>query len=164
METIKLEIGGSDIMTFGKINLFIATMCLIACLLGGGCLVMKPLSYTVAIINDGRDAIMVEPFELANTQDATVEVGEVVPKGRKSLSPFYNKPLHKVTISWRVIKTGKKGEAQVQPELPSEFTKDAGSAIVFHIKPEEGIVDVTYEILDLRTGQINSIREGEGSP
>ncbi len=44
-------------------------------------------------------------------------------------------------------------------QLPDAFTKYRGSAIVFHIKPEEGTVAVSYEILDPKTGRISVIRQ-----
>jgi hypothetical protein len=138
--------------------------CVALCLFGSGCSTMRPLRYTSAIVNEGRQAITVEPFELADAPEATVAVGDVLPTGRKSMSPYYCRPKSILNLTWRLLQTGEERQAHVIVDLPKEFTKERGSAIVFHIKPEEGTVEVTYEILDPRTGVLSIIRQGERPP
>ncbi len=137
--------------------------CLAVCLFGGCCSTMKPLRYTVAVINEGREGIRVGPFELADVPEATVAVGEVLPGGRKSMSPYYCRPKQSLNLAWRFLQTSAERQARVVTELPKEFTKERGSAIVFHVRPEEGTVVVTYEILDPRTGRISVIRPSPGT-
>ena len=149
-------------MSLGRMGVFaILTSCL--CVFESSCLTMKPLRYAVDIINDGKEKIVVDPFEVTKGQHATVAVGEVSPGGTAGMSPFYRRPMQTLTITWRVLSTGERGQAQVTPELPKEFTKDRGSSIILRIRPEEQRVDVTYEILDPRTGQVSILRQGEPS-
>lgn len=120
---------------------------------------MKPFNYTVAVMNEGQEGIWLMPFRLADDPNTTVLVGEVLPAGRKSISPYYCRPAHKLEIGWRYLQTGEERRGQVVMQLPDAFTKYRGSAIVFHIKPEEGTVAVSYEILDPKTGRISVIRQ-----
>lgn len=146
-------------MTTVCVKSLVMIMSSAVCLFGSSCFTIKPLHYAVDIINDGKEKIIVDSFEIVQGPHATVAVGEVNPGGTAGMSPFYYKPLQKVVISWRAIKTGEKSKAEVAMELPKEFTKKNGSAIVFHINPEDGVVDVTYEILDPRTGRLKIIRQ-----
>lgn len=132
--------------------------CMGVYLVGDGCSTIKPLRYTVAVVNEGREGIKVKPFELANEPEATVAVGEVLPGGRKSMAPYYCRPKQNLDLAWRFLHTSGERHVRVVSELPREFTKERGSAIVFHIKPEEGAVTVTYEIRDPKTGRTSIIR------
>jgi len=49
------------------------------------------------------------------------------------------------------------------PELPKEFTKERGSSIILRIMPEKQCVEVTYEILDPRSGQMTIVQQGDRS-
>jgi hypothetical protein len=146
-------------MSLGRIEtLAMLAGCLMVGLLGCSCSTMKPLYYSAVIANEGQEWIRVVPFKLANAPHSTVRVGEVHPGGRAGMSSFSCKPDGTFSIAWRLVKTGEAKQAQAVVELPKEFTKELGSAIVFHIKPEEGTVAVTYEIIDPRTGRISVIR------
>lgn len=138
----------------------VVAACVAACLLGGGCSTMKPLRYGVAVVNGGTAKIVVDPFDIGEGTNAMVAVGELNPGKTAGMSPFYSRPLPTLTVVWRIPSTGAKQQAEVRPELPKEFTKERGSAIVFHVKPEEGTVSVTYEIIDPKTGRISVIRPG----
>jgi hypothetical protein len=136
----------------------ILVACVAACFLGGGCSTMKPLHYSAVVVNEGQEWIRIVPFKLAVTPHSTVHVGEVHPGGRAGMSSFYCEPDQILSIEWRLVTTGEEKHAQAFVELPKEFTKERGSAIVFHVKPEEGVVNVTYEILDPKTGRISVIQ------
>lgn len=131
--------------------------------LGFSCSTMKPLNYTVAVINEGRENVWFKPFQLTDAADTIVEFGEVFPSGRKSIAPYYCRPATTLDLSWRFLKSGEERQAQAAVNLPKEFTKKRGSAIVIHFKPEEGTVAVTYEIIDPKTGQMIVIQQGKRS-
>lgn len=147
----------------GQNGMGVIVVCVAVCLLECGCSTVQPLNYTVAVMNEGREGIRLMPFRLADTPDTTVAVGEALPGGRASMSPYYCRPKSSLTLAWCFLKTGEKRQAAAVVELPEEFTRERGSAIVFHIKPDDNTVDVTYEILDLRTGRMRIIRQEERS-
>lgn len=130
-------------------------------LLSMGCSTTKPLKYSVDIVNGGREKIIVEPFQITEGAYEKVAVGEVNPGGTAGMSPYYGWPRQTFTVEWRVPSTGAKGQAEVRPQLPKSFTKKRGSAIILRIYPEEQRVDVTYEVLDPKTGALNAIRQGQ---
>ena len=155
MTSIKLEIGvfktkmrKTPLLVFGTS----------LCILIGSCSTTKPLHYSVDIMNGGKEGIKMEPFVLADSPRTTVSVGEAFPGGRVGEAPFYCRPNQIIEIHWSSIKTGQDGRASVQLNLPKEFTKKNGSCIVFHIKPEEKKVEMTYEILDPKTRETSIFR------
>jgi hypothetical protein len=137
--------------------------CLMVVSLGHSCSMVKPLSYSAVIANEGQEWMSVLPFNLADAPHSTVHVGEVHPGGRAGMSSFYYRPDQEVTITWRLMATGAERRARATIELPKEFTKERGSAIVFNVKPEDGTVTVTYEILDPKTERMSVIRQGDGA-
>lgn len=139
----------------------IVLVAIAVCFLDSGCSTSKPLRYGVAVINSGNAKIVVEPFNIVEGVHSTVAVGEVGPGKTAGMSPFYREPIEKFTLAWRVPSTGAKGQAEVRPQLPKSFTKKRGSAIILRIYPEEQRVDVTYEVLDPKTGALNAIRQGQ---
>lgn len=146
-------------MGVGRIETLITlTGCLAMGLLGCSCSTMKPLYYSAVVANDGQEWIRVVPFRLADAPHSTVHVGEVHPGGRAGVSSFSCQPDETLPLAWRLVKTGEEKQAQATVNLPMEFTKEQGSAIVFHINPEEGTVSVSYEILDPKTGRMTIIR------
>lgn len=148
-------------MSLGRVETTaMLTGCLAVGLLGCSCSTMKPLHYSAVIANEGQEWIRVVPFKLADVPHSTVRVGEVHPGGRAGMSSFSCKPDGTLSIAWRLVKTGEEKHAQAVVNPPKEFTKERGSAIVFHVKPEEGTVSVTYEIIDPKTGRISVIRPG----
>jgi len=139
----------------------ITTIAITVCLLGSGCSTTKPLRYGVAVINGGNARIIVEPFDIVEGAHSAVAVGEVGPGKTAGMSPFYCKPVETFTLEWRVPSTGAKGQAEVRPQLPKSFTKRRGSAIILRIVPDEQRVDVTYEILDPKTGRLVMVGQGQ---
>jgi hypothetical protein len=139
----------------------IVVACVTVCLFEGGCSTMKPLRYAVDIVNDGKERIAVDPFDIVEGTHSTVAVGEVNPGGTAGMSPFYRRPIRSFTVAWRILSTGERGRALVMPELPKEFTKERGSSIILRIRPEEQQVEVTYEIMDPRSGNLTIIRQGD---
>jgi len=114
---------------------------------------MKPLRYSVAVVNEGRNPIVVKPFDLSDARNATVAVGKVMPSGRKSMSTYYCRPAEELIISWLVLDTGEEKEAQAEIGLPKEFTRATGRAIVLHVNPDKATLQVSYELLDPGTGR-----------
>jgi hypothetical protein len=151
-------------MIIGQMEMFaMLTLCLGISLLGCSCSTMKPLRYGVGVINGGSVKIVVEPFDIAEGPHSTVAVGQVNPGGTAGMSPFYRRPVERVTVAWRIYSTGEKGQAVVWPELPKEFTKAGGSTIFLRIFPEKQQIKVFYEILDPKTGRISVIRQSDYS-
>jgi hypothetical protein len=142
----------------------VVVACVTVCLLAGGCSTVKPLRYGVAVVNEGNEQIVVDPFDIGEGPQSMVSVGGVNPSRMAGMSPFYKRPLQAFSVTWRVPSTGAKGRAEVRPELPKEFTKERGSTIILRIRPEEQRVEVTYEIIDPKTGRMRVIRQGERSP
>ena len=118
----------------------------------------KPLYYRVDIENKGSQMILVDPFQITEGSASMVDVSKLYPNTHSGIAPFYTPPFRTVTIAWRVSTTGAIGQAQVQLNLPKEFTKEKGSCIDFYIYPEEQRVEVAYDIVDPKTGQINTVR------
>lgn len=136
----------------------ILTSWVLVCFVGCGCSTTGELRYTVAVVNDGREGIVVEPFKLADVSEATVAVGQVLPAGRKSMAPYCCRPAPVLDLVWRILRTGEEHRARLHLDLPEAFTPRSGSAIVIHIKPEDGRVEVCFEVLDTLTGQISTVR------
>jgi hypothetical protein len=157
------EIGGPDMPVPGQKRVGVVVACVVVCVLGGGCSTMKTLRYGVAVVNEGTEKIVVVPFDIGEGPNAMVAVGEVNPGKTAGMSPFYRRPLQTFTVAWRVPSTGANGQVEVKPDLPKEFEKDAGSTMILRIHPEEPRVEVTYEILDPKTGRMNVIRQGDGA-
>lgn len=152
-------------MSLGRIKTLVMwTGCLAMGFLGCSCSTMKPLYYSAVIANEGQEWIQVVPFKLADAPHSIVRVGEVHPGGRAGMSSFSCEPDRTLSIAWRLVKTGEEKQAQAVVNLPKEFTRDRGSAIVFHVKPEEGTLAVTYEIVDPETGRISIIRPSADAP
>ena len=70
---------------------------------------------------------------------------------------FYNRPFESVTIQWRLSQKSETFQCEVPIHLPDEFTKERGHSIVFTIFPEHKKVDVSYEILDLKTEHMSIV-------
>ena len=119
----------------------------------------RPLHYGVGIENKGKEMIVVDSFQITDGPVSIVSVGEAYPGGTVGMSPFYTKPFQDLTITWRVPATGARGQAQVQLDLPKEFTKERGSEIDFYIYPNKQHVEVAYDILNPKTGEIKTIQQ-----
>lgn len=124
-----------------------------------GCSTARHFNYGVEVRNKGAAMILVEPFQLTDGPDSSVDVGDVYPNNGKAMTPFYARPFQHLTITWNVPATGVRGQAQVQLNLPKKFTKEMGNRIYFYIYPEEQRVEVAYNILDPKTGQESVIRQ-----
>lgn len=160
MTSTGLEMGVFDMMSTERTKaVALLTSNLVIIFFACSCSTMKPLRYAVDIINDGKEMIVVEPFEISEGPHATVAVGGVNPGGTAGMSPFYKRPLQTFNISWSVPSTGAKGQVEVRPDLPDAFTKERGITIILRIRPAEERVEVTYEILDPRTGEASIIRQ-----
>lgn len=106
---------------------------------------------------------MVERFALTGDPgDDYMTAGNCAPNGGTSVAlPFSKKPLNEVVIEWKNQKTGQIGKAKIKIDLPKEFTPKYGSEIRFIIYPENERIDVTYTILNPKTGEratVNSSR------
>jgi hypothetical protein len=116
-------------------------------------------NYSVQVINKDGQLILVDPFQITDGPVSMVHCGEVYPNNGKEMAPFYTTPFQSLTITWRIPASGAMGRAQVQMKIPKEFTQKMASRINFYIYPVEQRVEITYDILDPKTGQEKTIRQ-----
>jgi len=117
------------------------------------------LNYSVMVINQTNEEIRIIPFNLNDSKDSTVAMGEMQPKGRASYGPFYTAPKKLVIIKWQNLKTQKEDQATVKVELPKEFTKQNGRTIYFYLS-KNGIT-AAYKIFDEKTGDFLEIKSAD---
>lgn len=113
------------------------------------------LSYSVAMVNDGKKTIRVDKLTL-NSYDRPIST-ECWPGQRATdLSPTHV-PNEAIKVSWIVKPTGERMETNLLINLPQAFITGENPTIVFHINPDQNKVNVTYEIQDKATGNVRTI-------
>jgi hypothetical protein len=105
----------------------------------------RRLSYSVAIVNDGKETISVDDVIL-NSYDRPAVAGDFLSGQKKTdVSPTHQ-PNEDLKVSWIVKRTGEKTERNVLIKLPKGFDTGDNPTIVLHINPESKEVKVTYEV------------------
>ena len=110
----------------------------------------KSYYYTVNVINQGGEQIVVDPFRLYDGAGGTMEVGMLDPGIEAGMGAFNQRPNVSHTIRWKGTRSGKQSEATIKLELPTEFTKKNGSDIYFYIDSEKQSVRVAYRVFDAK--------------
>jgi hypothetical protein len=142
----------SDIKHMRHHTLHLLTIvCLSLCVFSNSCITMKPLYYSVEVRNHGNEAINVEAIKLSDVEGETAKLGQIIPRGSFTVTPFFYPPSRHVTLGCESLQTKQRGSATVALTLPKEFNKERGSCIVFHLQPDEQRVVVSYEIVDPKT-------------
>jgi hypothetical protein len=115
-----------------------------------GCSHSKPVQYSVTLINDGKETIVVN--DIGFTDDA-ISPGHKIecmpgPKMSATIMGFQRPPPEQVTLSWKIQRTGQTGKGTVKVQMPKGLRNKDNLTIEFHITPETQQVAVAYEIWD----------------